>query len=112
MNVELIYDADCPNVPSTRLVLMEAFARAGLSPVWVEWERGDQANPGYVLRSGSPSILVNGRDVCGAPPGQVAASCRVYVDENGVIRTSPSVGTVEAALLASQSLESAKGEKS
>lgn len=112
MNVELIYDADCPNVPSIRLVLLEAFARAGLSPVWVEWERGDQASPGYVLTYGSPTILVNGRDVCGAPPGEVAASCRVYVYESGVIRTSPSVGTVEAALLANQSLASAKGEKS
>ena len=112
MNVELIYDADCPNVPSTRFVLMEAFARVGLSPVWVERERGDQANPGYVLRYGSPTILVNGRDVCGAPPGEVAASCRVYDDESGVIRTSPSVETVEAALLSSQRLETLTGEKS
>ena len=112
MNVELIYDADCPNVPSTRFVLMEAFARVGLSPVWVERERGDQANPGYVQRYGSPTILVNGRDVCGAPPGQVAASCRVYVHETGVIRTSPPLRAVEAALRASQRLENLKGEKS
>jgi hypothetical protein len=31
MNMELIYDTDCPNVAQTRSVLIKAFARTGVS---------------------------------------------------------------------------------
>jgi len=38
--VELIYDADCPNVAAARCLLIQAFARTGVSARWCEWERG------------------------------------------------------------------------
>ena len=39
MRVELIYDADCPNVPATRSLLIQAFTKTGVSARWREWER-------------------------------------------------------------------------
>ena len=62
MKVELIYDADCPNVAATRARLIAAFAAAGLAPRWQEWQRGSEGSPEYARRFGSPTILVDGRD--------------------------------------------------
>jgi hypothetical protein len=39
MKIELIYDADCPNLAAARLALIEASAKAGISVPWQEWER-------------------------------------------------------------------------
>ncbi len=90
MNVELIYDADCPNVAATRSLLIKAFAETGVSARWREWERGTQESPAHVHGFGSPTILVNGKDIVDANPSNTAASCRVYSDDNGrFVRTPP-----------------------
>ncbi len=68
MKVDLIYDADCPNVAAARSQLLAAFARAGRAARWSEWDRGRPDSPGYVRGYGSPTILVDGRDVAGAEP--------------------------------------------
>ena len=76
MNVELIYDAQCPNVEAARSRLREAFRAAGLPVSWQEWDRNDPGSPDRVRRFGSPTILVNGLDVALASPGE-ANSCRI-----------------------------------
>ena len=75
--VELLYDKDCPNASETRKNLERAFATVGLSPSWTERELSSAETPPQARAFGSPTVLVNGRDVAGCEPGD-AASCRIY----------------------------------
>lgn len=99
MTIELVYDADCPNAPAARVALRSACARAGLAPVWTEWERSDPGAPARVRRWGSPTVLVDGRDVAG-DEGADAPTCRLYRDEEGRPCGAPPVAVVTAALMA------------
>jgi mercuric ion transport protein len=76
MRVDLIYDLDCPNVPAARTALVRAFVAAGMAPSWREHCSAD----GLVLELdgfGSPTILVDGRDVMGEAPSG-GPCCRLY----------------------------------
>jgi hypothetical protein len=63
--IELIYDMDCPNVESARGVLRDALAAEGLESEWAEWDRESGDSHEYAREYGSPTILVDGRDVSG-----------------------------------------------
>ena len=77
MTVELLYDENCPNVAEARANLRRALIEVGLPPSWTERMPVAPEAP-YPLRGfGSPTVLVNGRDVGGAEPAD-AACCRVY----------------------------------
>jgi mercuric ion transport protein len=97
--VELIYDADCPNVAAARSLLIQAFTRTGVSARWREWERGAPDSPDHASRYGSPTILVDGKDVAGAPPVAGAGACRVYADGEGKLSRTPPLDAVCFALL-------------
>lgn len=99
MNIELIYDADCPNVAQTRSLLIKAFTRTGVSARWREWERAAPDTPGYAQSCGSPTILVDGKDVSGAGPVAGTGACRIYLDPQGRLSRTPSLETVCSALL-------------
>ncbi len=98
LRVELIYDADCPNVAAARAQLLRGFAAAGLTPRWREWERGDAASPHYIHAYGSPTVLVNGRDVADNSADADAACCRLYPARDGRFSGVPSVETLATAL--------------
>lgn len=96
-HVELIYDADCPNVAAARAQLLRAFAQAQLTPQWREWERHAPDSPAYARNLGSPTLLINGRDIAeSSPPG--ADSCRLYVDADGRLSCVPTLAAITAAL--------------
>lgn len=97
--VELIYDADCPNVERVREALRAGFTEAGLEPVWTEWDRANPDIPDHAKPYGSPTVLVGGWDVGGAEPQEGSASCRVYTDETGRIQGAPSVSCIASTLL-------------
>ncbi len=99
MNVELIYDADCPNVTQTRSLLIKAFTRTGVSARWREWERAAPDSPEYARSYGSPTILVDGEDAAAASPVSGAGACRVYSDLQGKLSRTPSLETICSALL-------------
>jgi len=99
MNVELIYDADCPNVATTRSLLIKAFTQTGASARWQEWERSSPESPVYAQSFGSPTILVDGKDIAGITPAAGIRSCRVYSDSNGILRATPPLDLICAALL-------------
>lgn len=86
--IEFIYDRDCPNVEGARAALREALRGAGLAPQWQEWDRADAQAPGYARSYGSPTILVDGRDIAGMEPSE-APSCRIYRHERGSTRGIP-----------------------
>ena len=97
--VELIYDADCPNVSQARSLLIQAFTRTGVSARWREWERGAPDSPDYASRYGSPTILVDGKDVADAAPVAGVGACRVYADGEGKLSRTPPLDAVCSALL-------------
>ena len=97
--VELIYFRECPNISLARERLLQAFAVAGLTPQWQEWERNDPASPAHARAYGSPTILVNGSDVAGMEPSSDNAdACRVYTHASSAIDGAPSVDAIATAL--------------
>jgi hypothetical protein len=68
LQVELRYVTGCPHTDAARALLKECLTELKLD-VAVEYKEGEYP---------SPSILVNGQDVMGAPAVQ-AASCRLDV---------------------------------
>jgi hypothetical protein len=94
--IELIYDADCPNVPEAREQLLEAFAMLDLPPRWQEWRSDDPKMPKHARGYGSPTILVDGQDL--SETGQIdgTAGCRVYTTAEG-LRGVPTVEEIVAA---------------
>lgn len=108
MNVELIYDAACPNVAATRSLLIQAFTRTGVSARWREWERSAPESPEYAKSYGSPTILVDGEDVAGTSAITGAGACRVYADAHGTLSRTPALEVVCAALLRASSTQPAK----
>ena len=65
MNVELIYERTCPNIEAARTRLIQAFHRARLSATWCEWEMSALETPEYARQYGSPTILIDSKDVSG-----------------------------------------------
>lgn len=97
--VELIYFRECPNLSLARERLLQAFAAAGITPQWQEWERNDPASPAHARAYGSPTVLVNGRDVMGMEPSNDnAGACRVYTHASSATDGAPNVDTISAAL--------------
>ena len=96
--IELIYEHSCPNVPAARAVIRAACTAKGIAPQWVEWDSQDEALPEYARGFGSPTILINGRDVAGDTAG-AADCCRLYISKDGM-RGVPDVSVVLAALTA------------
>ena len=100
MRVELIYDLGCPNVESARSMLIKAFTRTGQSARWREWDRNAADCPDYARGFGSPTILVNGRDIADANAVEGSGACRVYTGDGGRLSPVPPLDAVCAALQA------------
>ncbi len=99
---ELIYFSGCPNLGGARAQLVKAFVEVKLTPRWREYQTDDPDLPEHAHGFGSPTILVNGRDVTGAAPTDSAEACRLYTDDTGRRGGIPSLGSVVAALTAAQ----------
>lgn len=96
--VELIYDPACPNVSQARDNLLRAFALIGVNPQFTEWNRNESQTPSYARRYGSPSILVNGKDIAGVSDQYATNHCRVYLDSDECNKGAPSVALIAKAL--------------
>ncbi len=95
--VELIYDRDCPNASQARENLLRAFSQAGQTPRWREWERTDPQAPAHARAYGSPTILVDGKDVADSDAAD-AACCRIYAAGDGKHQGAPPVALIAAIL--------------
>ncbi len=110
ITVELIYFRECPNVSLARERLLQAFATAGITAQWQEWERNDPASPVHARACGSPTILINGRDVTGMEPlSEGAGACRVYPHASSMMDGAPSVDTIATALRGTQASKPVRG---
>lgn len=95
--IELIYDSDCPNVDAARTQLRLALSEANLGLPWQEWCTDDPLIPPHAFGYGSPTVLVNGKDVAGSKADLKARACRVYAG-NERLSGVPSVKSIVAAL--------------
>jgi len=96
--VEFIFDKNCPNVKDARANLVKAFATKKLTPKWTEWDRNDTASPTHAREYGSPTILVDRKDISGAKPSD-NNSCRVYLS-SGTHKGVPPIELIAEALTA------------
>ena len=94
--IELVFDRDCPHVPQAREVLRQALIHMHMDERWLEWELSDSSCPEYARGLGSPSILVNEKDVSPAAHND-SSCCRVY-PENTQFAGCPSVASIVAAI--------------
>lgn len=76
MRIELIYFDGCPHAEAARANVRAAVAAAGVDATLEEWDRDDPSAPAYVAGYPSPTVLVDGHDVCGDEATTEAASCR------------------------------------
>lgn len=90
--VDLVYDPECPHVALARANLVQAFAVTGMAAQWSEHLIGSPDAAPRVRGFGSPTVLVDGRDVAHAEPGSESC-CRVYGAAG-----APSVELIASAL--------------
>jgi hypothetical protein len=90
--VELIYFSGCPHVEAARTALRAALEQVGQTPVWQEWDQTRPGAPAHVHGLGSPTILVERRDVTGASIPTTGRACRA----DGI----PTPAVIAAALAA------------
>lgn len=98
IRIELIYEKTCPNIEAARGQLARALIRAGIPGQWTEWEISDPDMPAHARGYGSPTVLVNGRDVAGDRPVENQC-CRLYPQTSGVNLGAPTVDQIVAALM-------------
>jgi copper chaperone CopZ len=80
MKIQLLHFPDCPNADVARAALREAMLREQVGADIEEIDTSRQDSPAWAKGWGSPTILVDGRDIGGEHPVQGEASCRLYKD--------------------------------
>lgn len=76
--VELVFEASCPFVDAARRNLAAALRQGGWPEEWTEWETTDVSTPLRVRSYGSPTVLVDGKDVAGGSAEEISQCCRIY----------------------------------
>ncbi|MCI3273525.1 hypothetical protein [Streptomyces cylindrosporus] len=100
MEIEVLVVPDCPNQQLAEQRLREALADAGLSATAVTTRViADQAEAEQAGFTGSPTILINGRDPFAEPGAPASVACRIYRTPTG-IAGAPGTGQLRQALQA------------
>ena len=105
MKIQLLAFPGCPNAKAAREALASALAASRIDERIEEVDTTSADTPESLRSWGSPTILIDGRDVGGleAPTG---AGCRLYRDEEGIIRGTPDESLVRSALIVRPGFES------
>ena len=74
--IELVFFEGCPNAAQARENLNAALLTSGKPPTWHEWDVGSSATPEEYRVYGSPTVLIDGRDVTGPSGESQAMACR------------------------------------
>ena len=75
--IELVHFTGCPHAAQARENLRLALRSSGAGGAWSEWDLSSMEAPERVRGYGSPTILINGRDISGGGPEGSELSCRV-----------------------------------
>ena len=99
MRVELLWWDGCPSHPQALRELREVLRSEGLDPDMVEQRHIDSDEQAERERFlGSPTILVDGRDVVPADEEPVGLACRVYRLRDGRPSPTPDPADVRDAV--------------
>ena len=99
MRVELLFWSGCPSHPEARELVASVLAGRDLAIEVVEHEVTSQEEAERLGFPGSPTILVDGRDIDpeGAT-GRAMLACRIYHLPDGRVSPVPAREALEAAL--------------
>ncbi|MEX0692451.1 MAG: hypothetical protein WD934_04645 [Gemmatimonadales bacterium] len=87
--IELVYFRGCPNADVARANVRAALEALGRATPVTEWDQLADGAPERIKGYGSPTVLVNGRDITGVGAA-AGATCRA--------EGAPSVAQISAAL--------------
>ncbi len=94
MKVEILYVAGCPHLVPTRQIVEQLLAERGLRmPVQSVEVSEREAVQGF---AGSPTVLVNGRDI--EPAAATGVACRIYANGTGVPAREACARAIERAM--------------
>jgi hypothetical protein len=98
MKVRLLYSEDCPSHDEALQRLQDALSQEGIQAD-VEVVRVDTFEEAEKEHfPGSPTITIDGNDICPIETPQYAPACRAYVLEDGRISPLPSVAMMRKAI--------------
>ncbi len=101
--VRFLYSEDCPSheeaLRRLRSILQEEGVVADLEIVRVDTLEQAQKE----LFPGSPTIMINGNDICPTKDVRYAAACRAYVLEDGRVSPLPSAQMIRKAVRTAKS---------
>lgn len=104
MELTVVAVPDCPNAPLLEARL--ALALAGQPGVTVRrLVLDDPAEAARWGMHGSPTLLVEGRDLFAGPDAVPALACRMYPGESGRLEGAPTVTALRHALAQAGALE-------
>jgi len=95
VKVEILHIAGCPNAVPAREIVEQALTQLGVeADVQTVLVSGEEA-PGSRGFAGSPTVLINGRDV--EPTQATGVACRIYPGGKGVPALEAILRAVERA---------------
>jgi hypothetical protein len=98
MKLQILHVPDCPNTAVLAARLDEVLT--GRADIAVEQvDVADQDVAAALGMTGSPTLLVDGNDPFAVPGVSASMSCRLYVDETGVVSGAPSVAQLRAVVV-------------
>ena len=98
LNIELIVEKTCPNIEAARQQITRACNNLNIKPLWQEWEVSAADAPEHIHGYGSPTILINGKDVSGDMTAGDDFCCRVYNNEQNNNKGIPALNDIEQAI--------------
>ena len=103
MKIQLLHFRGCPNVDAARSALRDALAAERIDAPIEELDVEASDAPTWARGWGSPTILIDGKDVAGQEPSG-STSCRLYAGG------APSVEAIRARIAAARPLTPATGK--
>jgi hypothetical protein len=102
MRIRFLYSEDCPShdeaLNRLRKTLDEEQVTADIEIVRVDtFEEAEKE-----CFPGSPTIMIDGHDICPIPISSYAPACRAYVLEDGRISPLPSISMIRKAIRAAK----------
>ena len=98
MKLDILQVPDCPNVAVLEQRLHEATAGRPITPEITHHIIDDPEQAASTGMTGSPTLLIDGRDPFATPGNAPSLSCRLYPQEDGTLGGAPSVTALRTAL--------------
>ncbi|HEY5855981.1 MAG TPA: alkylmercury lyase [Aldersonia sp.] len=112
MKLEILQVTECPNAGVIAQRVRQAIADTPVGIAIAHRVIDDADTAADAGMTGSPTLLVDGRDPFPAPALVPSVSCRLYRTEDGGVDGAPTVAAIRAALgiATTAKLEPAEGE--